>query len=77
MSRLSNDVENINLVPRDSVTQLLSGVLTMLGVAVALDGRRQPGDGRHHRQLHQLHSPVWSQFVALETAEGVGTATGV
>jgi ATP-binding cassette subfamily B protein len=36
MSRLTNDVENINLVLSDSLTQLVSGVLSMVGVAVAM-----------------------------------------
>ncbi len=33
MSRLTNDVENINMVLSESVTQLISGVLTIVGVA--------------------------------------------
>ena len=36
MSRLTNDVENINLVLSDSVTQLLSGVLSLVGVGAAM-----------------------------------------
>ena len=36
MSRLTNDVENINLVLADSVTQIVSGVLTAVGVAIAM-----------------------------------------
>jgi len=36
MSRLTNDVENINLVLSDSLTQLVSGVVSMFGVAVAM-----------------------------------------
>jgi ATP-binding cassette subfamily B protein len=36
MSRLTNDVENVNLVLSDSLTQLVSGVLSMVGVAVAM-----------------------------------------
>ena len=36
MSRLTNDVENINQVLADSVTQIVSGVLTAVGVAVAM-----------------------------------------
>lgn len=36
MSRLTNDVENINQVLADSVAQLVSGVLTAVGVAVAM-----------------------------------------
>ena len=36
MSRLTNDVENINLVLTDSVTQIVSGVLTMIGVAILM-----------------------------------------
>jgi ATP-binding cassette, subfamily B, multidrug efflux pump len=36
MSRLTNDVENVNLVLSDSVTQLLSGLLSIVGVAVAM-----------------------------------------
>lgn len=36
MSRLTNDVENINLVLSDCVTQLVSGVLSMVGVATAM-----------------------------------------
>ncbi len=36
MSRLTNDVENVNMVLSDSVTQLISGVLSMVGVAVAM-----------------------------------------
>jgi ATP-binding cassette subfamily B multidrug efflux pump len=36
MSRLTNDVENINLVLSDSVTQLLSGLLSLVGVAAAM-----------------------------------------
>lgn len=36
MSRLTNDVENINLVLADSVTQIISGVLTAVGVAVVM-----------------------------------------
>src|SRR5579883_2368825 len=33
MSCLTNDVENVNLVLSDSLTQLVSGVLSMIGVA--------------------------------------------
>lgn len=36
MSRLTNDVENVNLVLSDSLTQLVSGVLSMIGVAAAM-----------------------------------------
>ena len=36
MSRLTNDVENINLVLTDSATQLVSGVLGMVGVAATM-----------------------------------------
>lgn len=36
MSRLTNDVENINLVLSDSVTQLISGALSLIGVALAM-----------------------------------------
>ena len=36
MSRLTNDVENINQVLADSVAQLVSGVLTAVGVAVVM-----------------------------------------
>ncbi len=36
MSRLTNDVENINLVLTDSATQLVSGVLGMIGVAAVM-----------------------------------------
>jgi ATP-binding cassette subfamily B multidrug efflux pump len=36
MSRLTNDVENINLVLSDSLTQLVSGLLSMVGVAIAM-----------------------------------------
>jgi ATP-binding cassette subfamily B protein len=36
MSRLTNDVENVNLVLSDSLTQLVAGVLTMIGVVVTM-----------------------------------------
>jgi ATP-binding cassette subfamily B protein len=36
MSRLTNDVENVNMVLTDSVTQIVSGVLSMAGVATAM-----------------------------------------
>ncbi len=36
MSRLTNDVENINMVLSESVTQLISGVLTLAGVTVVM-----------------------------------------
>jgi len=36
MSRLTNDVESVNVVLSDSVTQITSGVLTMVGTAVAM-----------------------------------------
>jgi ATP-binding cassette subfamily B protein len=36
MSRLTNDVENVNLVLTDSTTQLVSGVLGMVGVAAIM-----------------------------------------
>lgn len=36
MSRLTNDVENINLVLSDSLVQLMSGLLSMIGVAAAM-----------------------------------------
>src|SRR3712207_2756243 len=36
MSRLTNDVEQLNQVLADSVTQIVSGVLTAVGVAVAM-----------------------------------------
>jgi len=36
MSRLTNDVENVNLVLSDSLTQLVSGVLSMVGIAATM-----------------------------------------
>lgn len=36
MSRLTNDVENVNVVLSDSVTQLVSGALSLVGVGVAM-----------------------------------------
>ncbi len=36
MSRLTNDVETINLVLSDSLTQLVSGILSTVGVAAAM-----------------------------------------
>lgn len=36
MSRLTNDMENVNMVLSDSVTQIVSGVLSMVGVAAAM-----------------------------------------
>jgi ATP-binding cassette, subfamily B, multidrug efflux pump len=36
MSRLTNDIENINLVLTDSVGQIIGGVLTMIGVAMLM-----------------------------------------
>ena len=36
MSRLTNDVENVNLVLSDSLVQLVSGVLSMVGVAATM-----------------------------------------
>src|SRR3712207_6341924 len=36
MSRLTNDVENINQVLADSVTQIVSGVLSTIGVAAVM-----------------------------------------
>ncbi len=36
MSRLTNDVENINMVLSESATQLVSGILTMFGVAAVM-----------------------------------------
>jgi ATP-binding cassette subfamily B protein len=36
MSRLTNDVENVNLVLSDSLTQLAAGILSMIGVAAAM-----------------------------------------
>jgi ATP-binding cassette subfamily B protein len=36
MSRLTNDVENINLVLNESVTQLISSVLSVVGVMIAM-----------------------------------------
>jgi ATP-binding cassette subfamily B multidrug efflux pump len=36
MSRLTNDVENINLVLSDGVTQLIAGVLSLVGVAAVM-----------------------------------------
>lgn len=36
MSRLTNDVENINMVLSESVTQLMSGVLTLIGVTIVI-----------------------------------------
>ena len=36
MSRLTNDVENINMVLSDSVTQIVSGILSMVGVTVVM-----------------------------------------
>ena len=36
MSRLTNDVENINAVLSESVSQIVSGVLNMVGTAVAM-----------------------------------------
>jgi ATP-binding cassette subfamily B protein len=36
MSRLTNDVESVNVVLSDSVTQITSGLLTMVGTAIAM-----------------------------------------
>jgi ATP-binding cassette, subfamily B, multidrug efflux pump len=36
MSRLTNDVENVNLVLSDSLTQLVAGVLSMIGVVATM-----------------------------------------
>jgi ATP-binding cassette subfamily B protein len=36
MSRLTNDVENVNQVLADGVIQIISGVLTMIGVAIVM-----------------------------------------
>ena len=36
MSRLTNDIENINMVLTDNLTQLVSGVLSMIGVAAMM-----------------------------------------
>jgi ATP-binding cassette subfamily B protein len=36
MSRLTNDVENINVVLSESITQLFSGVLSLVGVTLAM-----------------------------------------
>lgn len=36
MSRLTNDVESVNVVLSDSVTQITSGILTMVGTAIAM-----------------------------------------
>ena len=36
MSRLTNDIENINMVLSESVTQLISGVLSLVGVAAVM-----------------------------------------
>jgi ATP-binding cassette subfamily B protein len=36
MSRLTNDVENINMVLSESITQLMSGALTLVGVTVVI-----------------------------------------
>jgi ATP-binding cassette, subfamily B, multidrug efflux pump len=36
MSRLTNDVENVNMVLASSVTQIVSGLLSMVGVAIAM-----------------------------------------
>ncbi len=43
MSRLTNDVENVNQVSSDGVVQIVSGVLTMVGVAArdAVDSTRR------------------------------------
>jgi ATP-binding cassette subfamily B protein len=36
MSRLTNDVENINLVLADGIVQMISGVLSMIGIAAVM-----------------------------------------
>lgn len=36
MSRLSNDVENVNVVLAESATQLVSGILSLVGVAIMM-----------------------------------------
>jgi ATP-binding cassette subfamily B protein len=36
MSRLTNDIENVNQVLADGIVQIVSGILTMIGVAVAM-----------------------------------------
>jgi ATP-binding cassette subfamily B protein len=36
MSRLTNDVENVNVVLSDSVIQITSGILTMVGTVIAM-----------------------------------------
>jgi ATP-binding cassette subfamily B protein len=36
MSRLSNDVENISLVLNESITQMISSVLSLIGVTIAM-----------------------------------------
>ncbi len=38
MSRLANDVENINMVLADGVVQIISGVLSMIGVTAVMIG---------------------------------------
>jgi ATP-binding cassette subfamily B protein len=36
MSRLTNDIENVNQVLADGIVQIVSGILTMIGVALAM-----------------------------------------
>ncbi len=36
MSRLTNDIENVNQVLADGIVQIVSGVLSMIGVAIAM-----------------------------------------
>ena len=69
MSRLTNDVENINQVLTDSVAQLVSGVLTAVGVAVVMfvdqpvAGRDQPGE-------HPGMTLVLNRWIAPRTRTG-------
>ncbi|HEX5417726.1 MAG TPA: ABC transporter ATP-binding protein, partial [Chloroflexota bacterium] len=69
MSRLTNDVENVNLVLSDSLTQLASGVLSMAGVAAARVVLN-PRLTLVSIGVISVLSVVLNRWVAARTAEG-------
>ena len=75
MSRLTNDVENINLVLADSVTQLVSGVLSMVGVAAAMFWLN-PLAGADQPAVDPADDAALNRWVAPRTRDGFREPAG-
>ena len=69
MSRLTNDVENINQVLSDSVTQIVSGILSTVGITVAMFWLN-PGLAATSIATVSVLTLVLNRWVATKSREG-------